>query len=289
MNREVNIEKNHHNPYRFGFNGKENINDWDGKMGTYDFDARLLNTLTGRWNSPDKLEGKFPNMSTYGFVGNNPIIAIDPNGKDIYIVIHNTTDGKEKIQKSNVQQIIGWLGSSDMGNSLIQEYIKNPDKDIYITFGNIPPKPDGTKVPGVMHRKFDNAGNIMLPETVDIGGKHHVTDTELDGFNNVIIDANKENYFIILNQDEYGKKSLLYNDKEGAKTIGHEIGAHTKNKKTSGDKEHVIWGQDNLTVKETVGSSAESLNNQINASKNESDKYQLKDTGRGKFKLEEKP
>ncbi|OQA01146.1 MAG: hypothetical protein BWY70_00472 [Bacteroidetes bacterium ADurb.Bin408] len=99
--------------YRFAFNGKEKITDWDGKMGTYDFDARLLNALTGRWNSPDKLEAKYPNMSTYGFIGNNPIIAIDPNGRDIYIVIQNATDDKSKIQKNNHEQIISWLASSE--------------------------------------------------------------------------------------------------------------------------------------------------------------------------------
>jgi len=71
--------------YLFGFNGKEKIADWDGKMGTYDFDARLYNALTGRWMSLDPLAGKYSGWSPYNFVAGNPILFIDPDGKEVAI------------------------------------------------------------------------------------------------------------------------------------------------------------------------------------------------------------
>jgi len=53
----------------------------------YDFGARMYDARLGRWLSIDPLGAKYPDLSPYNFVGNNPIIAIDPNGKEIFIVI----------------------------------------------------------------------------------------------------------------------------------------------------------------------------------------------------------
>ena len=50
-------------------------------------EANLEPELVSRWLSPDPLAAKYPELSPYNFVGNNPIIAIDPNGKEIFIVI----------------------------------------------------------------------------------------------------------------------------------------------------------------------------------------------------------
>jgi|GEM_PF-4929178 len=42
-------------------------------------------TVATRWYSVDPLASKYPGMSPYNFVANNPIIYIDPDGKDIII------------------------------------------------------------------------------------------------------------------------------------------------------------------------------------------------------------
>lgn len=41
----------------------------------------------GRWLACDPLSLKYPGLSPYNFVANNPIIAIDPDGKKIEIVV----------------------------------------------------------------------------------------------------------------------------------------------------------------------------------------------------------
>ncbi len=71
--------------YRYGFNGMEKDDDLaGGKKGmSYDFGARLYNPGLGRWLAVDPLATKYPNLSPYNFVANNPTMFIDPDGKVI--------------------------------------------------------------------------------------------------------------------------------------------------------------------------------------------------------------
>ncbi|MBN2682432.1 MAG: hypothetical protein JXR58_07975 [Bacteroidales bacterium] len=77
--------------YRFGFNGKENLNELTGSTGTHlDFGVRVYDSRLGRWLVVDPLAAKYPELSPYTYVGNMPIEAIDVNGEDIYIIIYTT-------------------------------------------------------------------------------------------------------------------------------------------------------------------------------------------------------
>ncbi len=67
-------------------NGKEKDDEIVGSGNTYDFGARMLDVRLGRWMSVDPKAGKFPSESPFVFVGNNPIIAIDPDGEEKIVV-----------------------------------------------------------------------------------------------------------------------------------------------------------------------------------------------------------
>ena len=70
--------------YRFGFNGKEKDDEIDGVTGSkLDFGARIYDSRIGRWLSLDPLFSKYPDLSPYVFVGNCPLLFIDPDGKKI--------------------------------------------------------------------------------------------------------------------------------------------------------------------------------------------------------------
>ena len=71
------------NSYRYGFGGKEM--DKDIATDNYDFGARIYDGRIGRWLSVDPLQKKYPNLSPYNFVANNPLLFIDPDGRDIIL------------------------------------------------------------------------------------------------------------------------------------------------------------------------------------------------------------
>lgn len=55
-----------------------------------------------RWLSVDPLDAKYPSQSPYNFVANMPISAIDPDGKEIYILFytHGNNRGDEMFRAS---------------------------------------------------------------------------------------------------------------------------------------------------------------------------------------------
>ena len=46
------------------------------------FKFRMHDPRLGRWLSVDPLQAKFPDVSPYNFAVNNPILLVDPNGKE---------------------------------------------------------------------------------------------------------------------------------------------------------------------------------------------------------------
>ena len=70
--------------FKFGFNGK--IKDEQIAGGALDYGARIYSSKIGRWLSTDPLFMKYPSLSSYNYVANNPINAVDPDGRRIYFV-----------------------------------------------------------------------------------------------------------------------------------------------------------------------------------------------------------
>ncbi|WP_221405140.1 RHS repeat domain-containing protein [Apibacter adventoris] len=81
------------------FNGKE----LDEETGLYYYGARYYNPRESVWLSTDPLAEKYPNVSPYAYVSNNPVNAIDPDGKRIYFVAGagNDVDGWNYVNRFN--------------------------------------------------------------------------------------------------------------------------------------------------------------------------------------------
>lgn len=57
-------------------------------------EATLEPEIVSRWLSPDPMTAKYPEMSPYNFVGNNPITNVDQDGNDFIVIIWATASGE---------------------------------------------------------------------------------------------------------------------------------------------------------------------------------------------------
>ena len=65
---------------RYRFNGKEE--QTTGSLNLLDYGARMYDPETGRWFVIDPLTEKYPEVSPYVYCNNNPIMFIDPDGRE---------------------------------------------------------------------------------------------------------------------------------------------------------------------------------------------------------------
>lgn len=77
--------------YRYGFNGKKADGEWSGEGNSYApipmrGRARVYDGRLGRWMSVDPHGNKFPNFTPYSYVANLPLVATDPDGREIRLV-----------------------------------------------------------------------------------------------------------------------------------------------------------------------------------------------------------
>ena len=99
-NGQINGVENNH----FNYNGKELEKDLD--LGWMDYGARRYMRDLGRWGSLDPLAEKYTNLSPFTYVANNPINAIDPDGRLIIFI------GGLRIEAGIQDQIPGSRNSS---------------------------------------------------------------------------------------------------------------------------------------------------------------------------------
>ena len=76
--------------YKYKFSGKE----WQDELNLnlYDYGARNYDPALGRWMNVDPLAEKYPNMSPYIYCANNPVLYVDPDGREF-------VEGKEHVEK----------------------------------------------------------------------------------------------------------------------------------------------------------------------------------------------
>ena len=113
------------------FNGKE----YDEETGRYYYGARYYDPRISLWIGVDPLAGKYPVSSPYAYCLNNPIMLVDPNGKEII-------DGK--------------------GNRVEVFYKKNSDGKYDISFNFVPNTSQETKDSFMEHGGYILSGMVEI-------------------------------------------------------------------------------------------------------------------------------
>ncbi len=90
------------------FNGKE----LDEETGLYYYGARYYNPRVSQWLSVDPLAEKYPSISPYVYVANNPINAIDPDGRIIIFIngMHTGDGGNRSYWNGLDNRIMNRIG-----------------------------------------------------------------------------------------------------------------------------------------------------------------------------------
>jgi RHS repeat-associated protein len=198
--------------YRYGFNGKENIDEVAGQGNWQDYGERMYNPRLGRFPSPDPIiiYGKqYPELSPYQFASNTPIQAIDLDGLEAYIVV---------FPDYKISTLLGKIGGLGHAGSLIinpttgdayyMEYGRyNSSKgnaraldDIHkigtVTFGDdgLPKTESLSNVLGVISKKAGHGGRIEAAEFQITQGEFDKMYSDHEKYLNEADDPNRKPY-----------------------------------------------------------------------------------------------
>ena len=96
-------------PATFTFTNKQL--DEDGGLDWYYFGARFYDAEVGRFLGVDPLAGKYPGLNPYHYTMNNPLIYVDPDGKEVVFA-------GSKAERQRFNTFVANLRQSETGNAL---------------------------------------------------------------------------------------------------------------------------------------------------------------------------
>jgi RHS repeat-associated protein len=96
-------------PYKFS--GKEQ----DTETGMSYFGARYYDPMMAMWMGPDPLAAKYPQVSPYVFCMNNPVLFLDPDGREVIIsgTLRYTTNTDNKL-RGDAKRMAGMIDNNSI-------------------------------------------------------------------------------------------------------------------------------------------------------------------------------
>ena len=133
----VDVHNNPHYLSRYKYNGKEK----DPESGLHYYGARYYDSDISQWLSIDPMADKYPSLSPYNYCADNPVILVDPDGREIWITGDNGEKtmycqdmqykGNDAFTKETID-VLRQLNETRNGKTLLTELVGS-DKIITIT------------------------------------------------------------------------------------------------------------------------------------------------------------
>ncbi|MEN7549518.1 DUF6443 domain-containing protein [Rapidithrix thailandica] len=131
---EVIVQENHYYPFglnlaglekqgspdhKFQYNGKEKQEEFG--LNWMDYEARTMDAQLGRFHQIDPHAENYHSWTPYNYVANNPILMIDPDGKDWVITLETRDEGSVHINLTFTGKVINETGDDNID----MESVKN--------------------------------------------------------------------------------------------------------------------------------------------------------------------
>jgi RHS repeat-associated protein len=134
-------------PYKF--NGKEK----DEETGNNYYGARYLNNDLSIFLSTDPMSDKYPHLSSYNYCANNPVMLIDPDGRDVVVTGEAADKSVEQMQTKNLKidrdsksGLLSYKGiAKTKTEKMMVEAMDNPDVKVSME-ANYSDRIDGDKI-----------------------------------------------------------------------------------------------------------------------------------------------
>ena len=169
----------------------------------------MYDPVLGRWTTQDPLSEKYYSWSQYNYCVNNPVMFVDPDGRDVDLKHLSKLEHREALEKLlNTQEGIEFIGRYMKKGQILSlngkeyEFYKEGDRSKDILF--IASADLGKSIIG-LNRTYHKGGNRQLSESIESDIKKVAT----NGVKQVI--------YLHNNLDE----------SESLSTLAHEIFVHT--------------------------------------------------------------